>query len=92
MSATEVALNASGLPAAEGVLAEANPNALSELFARNPETLSDDELSAIITELRSQRARWAKAEAEGKVGVGSRSKKVETKSTSTSLSLSDLGL
>jgi hypothetical protein len=48
------------------VLAEASPASLSELFARDPEGYSDQDLDVIIEELRRQRARFKTQEATPK--------------------------
>jgi len=63
------------------VLAEANPNSLQVLFDLDPLQLTDDNIEAIVRELRAQRERWKQAEAKG------RAKKELVK-----VDLADLGL
>lgn len=46
-------------------LAEANPDSLAELFARDPEGLSRQDRDRIVEALRAQRARVAAADAAG---------------------------
>ena len=41
--------------------AEATPDSLADLFSRDPEGFSQQDLASIVTELRAQRARWAAA-------------------------------
>lgn len=45
------------------VLAEASPSSLDELFSRDPEELTEQELGKIVDELIAQSARFASAEA-----------------------------
>lgn len=47
-------------------LREANPTSLDELFSRDPEHYSTQDLDRIVGALREQRERWAKTEAEPK--------------------------
>lgn len=46
-------------------LVEASPESLSDLFSRDPEGYSNQDLDRIIEALRAQRARWQAAEAAG---------------------------
>lgn len=45
-------------------LAEASPESLSELFARDPEGYSKQDLARIVATLRDHRERMAKAEGD----------------------------
>jgi hypothetical protein len=56
---------ASPLPQSDA-LAEASPTSLAELFARDPEGLSEPDLDRIIAELRAHRERLARADAAPK--------------------------
>lgn len=47
-------------------LSEARPSSLSELFARDPLTLTDEEVDRIVAEMRDARERWYKEETEAK--------------------------
>lgn len=47
-------------------LREASPSSLDELFSRDPEHYSTQDLDRIVHALREQRERWAKTEAEPK--------------------------
>jgi hypothetical protein len=47
-------------------LAEASPESLSDLFSRDPEGFSKQDISRIVETLRTQRKAWALAEASGK--------------------------
>ena len=47
-------------------LAEASITSLDELFSRDPLSLSQQDLAAIVVELRRQRQRYIEAEAAGK--------------------------
>jgi hypothetical protein len=53
------------LPASDA-LSEATVDSLSELFSRDPEKLSRNDIARMVEELEAQRARFKKAEAEGK--------------------------
>jgi hypothetical protein len=46
-------------------LSEANPGSLNELFNRDPETYAPQDIDAIISVLRAQRARHEAAERAG---------------------------
>lgn len=63
-------------------LTEADPASLQELFNRDPLSLSDSDIDRIVSELRSQRARWEQ---------GQRTKKAPAQNA-VALDLSDLGL
>lgn len=43
-----------------------NPASLEELFARDPEKLSDQDIAMICTELRAKRLQWANEESTAK--------------------------
>lgn len=47
-------------------LAEASPDSLQVLFERDPLSLTDENVEAIVTALRQQRAQWKQQEAKGK--------------------------
>ena len=49
-------------------LATTNPNSLSELFSRDPLDLADQDIHAIVVELRRARENWIKGESTGKSG------------------------
>jgi len=74
-------------------LAEASSDSLSELFSRDPEGYSQQDLAKIVSVLREQRVRWAATEAE-KPAKGTRSAKAPAgpKATSTVVAAEDLGL
>lgn len=61
------------LPTSPQVLAEATTDSLSELFSRDPEKLSPDDLQKMVAALRLQRARWLEAQS---AGVKPKAKKV----------------
>lgn len=44
-------------------LSEASTDSLSELFSRDPEHLSELDLTKVVEGLRAQRVKWAAAEA-----------------------------
>jgi hypothetical protein len=46
-------------------LAEANGDSLAELFSRDPEGYTSQDLAKVVAALREQRVRWAAAEAAG---------------------------
>lgn len=69
-------------------LEEANAVSLDELFSRDPEGYSSQDIDVIIKELRRQREAFAKAEAAGEATPRAK-KSTGPKET---LSLSDLGL
>ena len=46
-------------------LEEVHGDSLGELFSRDPEGYSEQDLDRIIGELRAQRARWQEAESTG---------------------------
>lgn len=56
-------------------LAEADPGSLTELFSRDPEGYTGQDLDRIIDVLRDQRARFAKAEQEAQA-TGKRTARV----------------
>lgn len=45
-------------------LSKANPNALAEFFSRDPLSLSDKDIVAMVEQLRQQRHLWLQTEAE----------------------------
>lgn len=49
-------------PTSSSPLAQANPNALAELFSRDPLNLSDRDIDAMVALLREQRHQWAEQE------------------------------
>lgn len=48
------------------ILSEADPASLDELFARDPLELTNDDIDAITTELRDNRALWVIADDDAK--------------------------
>lgn len=72
-------------------LAEADPNSLSELMSRDPESYQRQDRDRIISALREQRARLAKAEAETPVRAKAPGTKISL-SMKTTANAEDLGL
>jgi hypothetical protein len=72
-------------------LAGVNPDTLSELFARDPLGLADQDIETIVTELRRQRAKWREAELAGatKAPRGAKEPKAPA---SPAIKLTDIGL
>ncbi len=70
-------------------LAEASPESLSELFSRDPEGYSTQDLDRVILALREQRARWA---ATASAPKPPRSSKPAGANLVSKVSLEDLGL
>jgi len=70
-------------------LTEVSPTALNELFEREPDTLTDEEVGIIVSKFRSDRAKWAFSE-QIKSVTGKRSAK--STPLPTNLSLESLGL
>lgn len=70
-------------------LAEASPESLAELFSRDPEGYSDQDLGKVIEALRAQRVRWAAAEATPKPQKEAAKK---AKSLIATMNPEDLGL
>jgi hypothetical protein len=66
-------------------LSEASPDSLSELFARNPLQLSDQDIGKIVSELRRQREKWQVDEGKPKAKKASKAVKLD-------VSLDDLGI
>lgn len=64
--------------------------AISELFARDPENLSDQELGLIVTELRSQRARFELSETTKAMQDKKPKAKGMTKEEAMQMTLEDL--
>lgn len=64
-------------------LAEASPESLAELFAKDPLSLTDSDIERIVTSLREARAKWESA-------PKGRAPKAEAKPLPTDLA--DLGL
>lgn len=46
-------------------LKEVNPESISEFLSKSPRDLTPDDRKKMVSILREQRARWAKAEAAG---------------------------
>jgi hypothetical protein len=70
-------------------LAEANGDSLAELFSRDPEGYTEQDLEKVVIALRLQRERWAAAEAQGATKApGTKA----PKSSTTAASAGDLGL
>ena len=65
-------------------LQEVEKESLSELFARDPESLSEADLDRIVSELRSKRMLWLQTEEAGK------KKKAEPKAKPKTLSKEEL--
>lgn len=73
----------------ESVLNEASPESLSDLFDRDPLSLTDDNVARIVAELRLQRARWATSE-EAKKSAPRVAKAAPKIKAEASLSIEDL--
>jgi hypothetical protein len=71
-------------------LAEASIDSLSELFSRDPEGLSRQDIARMVADLRARRRVWAEAEAKAPSGrkpaAGKAASLISTKS------IEDLGL
>lgn len=65
-------------------LQEVEKESLAELFARDPESLSDSDLERIVSELRTKRSLWLQTEEAGK------RKKAEPKAKPKTLSKEEL--
>lgn len=65
---------------------------LSELMARDPLQLADQDIVKIVEALRAQRAAWQIAEAAGKKSAPKAKTAAGTVDTSAVTSLEDLGL
>ena len=52
-------------PEGNSPLAEVSPISLDDLFSRDPLELTDQDIGAIVKELRRQRVNWLQAEASG---------------------------
>ena len=50
-----------GLPASQA-LSEATPSSLSELFSKNPSTMTEGDLALLVQELQLQRRKWESLE------------------------------
>ena len=74
----------------ENPLKEADPNSLTELFARDPLDLADKDIDVIVAEFRRQRALWVQAEAQGKKPTAKKAPAAKT--DKKAVSLEDLGL
>ena len=75
------------VPLPQSPLSEADPASLNELFARDPLSLSNQEIDQITTALRAQRAKWAQEEA----AVGpKKAGKVANQAVTAKLDLKDL--
>ena len=74
-------------------LAQANPNALAELFSRDPLSLTDQDIDSMVALLRQQRTHWAETEI-AKANKEKKPKKSPTATPSGDLSavLATLGL
>ena len=59
-------MNETGNLPSSAALAEASETSLSELFSRDPESFTKQDIAVIVLELRAKAVIWAKAEAEGK--------------------------
>lgn len=68
---------------------QVSPDALQELFRRDPEHLSDQDIETIVAELRTQRGRFAIEEA---AKANKEKKPKGAKTQQLSLSLEDIGL
>ena len=73
-------------------LAEASPDSLSDLFSRDPETLSTSDFDRLISVLRAQRERWQASEAEAQSKPKRASAKASGLVSSTSKSIEELDL
>jgi len=72
-------------------LSEAHGDSLGELFSRDPEGYSQQDLDRVVGALREQRERWVKAEAEAAAKPKGRQAKVAVLATQVA-NAEDLGL
>lgn len=72
-------------------LAGVHPDTLSELFARDPLSLAEQDIETIVTELRRARAKWREAELTGATKAP-RSKAAPKQAASPKINLDDIGL
>lgn len=87
------------LPVAQGqipqsnALAEASADSLSELFSRDPEGLSDQDLFKVVTRLREARVTWKNSETAA-LSAPKEKKAVASKAASliAKVNTGDLGL
>ena len=73
----------------ESVLNEAVPESLSDLFDKDPLSLTDSNIARIVAELRLQRSRWATSE-EAKKAAPRPSKAAPKIKAQANLSIDDL--
>lgn len=73
-------------------LAESSPDSLSDLFSRDPETLSASDFDRLISVLRTQRERWQASEAEAQAKPKRASTKAAGLVSSTTKSIEELDL
>lgn len=71
-------------------LAEASADSLGELFSRDPEGYSDQDLDRVIAAYREQRVRWKAAEESGT--TTRKATKTQVAMTATAAKAEDLGL
>ena len=75
------------VPLPQSPLSEADPASLNELFARDPLSLSNQEIDQITAALRAQRAKWAQEEA---TGGAKKAGKVANQAVTAKLDVKDL--
>lgn len=85
-------VTSANLPATTDFQSQVSPEALAELFARDPEKLNDQDVTIIVVELRKQRQRF-EADEDAKALKPKKPRTSSTdKSKSVQMSLEDLGL
>jgi hypothetical protein len=84
-------MNETGKLPFSAALAEASEESLSELFSRDPESFTKQDIAVIVLELRAKALVWAKAEAEGKKSAP-RSLTPKANALISKKSVDDLGL
>lgn len=78
-----------GLPASTP-LSEIPPDALEELFARDPLKLSDADVLTLIQHFRNERHNWARLEAEGKTRKKAKGKAGAKGSADASINMDEI--
>jgi len=78
-------------PTQPSPLTGVHPDTLSELFARDPLGLADQDIETIVTEFRRKRAQWRTEELAGATKA-SKTKAEPKQAASPKINLSDIGL
>lgn len=68
-------------------LTEANPNSLAELFSRDPEGYSSQDIDQVITEMRLMRAKWEATEGQVKPVKAKEPAKLQSQASAEDLGL-----